>query len=263
MARVACTGIVGIVTTIAGVRRIRIIAVVAGITIVGDGNVCAREGINGIVVKGRRRPGGFAVTCCAIGWELLGYMVWISGLGVLRIVTAVAGIGCIVVIAVVTSCAVVGNRGMRAIQGIERIMNRETCGFPIRRGGVAHGAIRGEIELRVVRVACLGIICVMTTVAGVWRIVEVTVVAGITIVGNGDVRTGKRINRTMVKSRRRPGCFCVAHSTIGRELGCGVVWIGGLGVFRIMAAVAGIGCRVVISVVAGSTIRCNSRVCAV
>ena len=263
MARVACTGIVGIVTTIAGVRRIRIIAVVAGITIVCDGNVCAREGINGIVIKGRRRPGGFTMTCCTIRWELLGYMVWIGGLGVLRIVAAVAGIGCIVVIAVVTSCAVVGNRGMCAIQGIERIMNRETCGFPTGRGGVAHGAIHGEIELRVVGIACLGIICVMTTVAGVWRIVKVAVVAGITIVGNGDMRTGKRINRTMIEGRRRPGCFCMAHCTIRGELGCGVVWIGGLGVLRIVTAVAGIGRIAVIAVVAGSTIRCNSSMRAV
>ena len=124
-------------------------------------------------------------------------------------------------------------------------MNRETCGFPAGRGGVAHGAIRGEIELCVVGIGRLGIICVMTTVAGVWRIVEVTVVAGITIVGDRDMRTGKWINCTMIEGRRRPCCFCMAQCTIGRELGCGVVWIAGLGVFGIVAAVAGIG-RIVV-----------------
>ena len=142
-------------------------------------------------------------------------------------------------------------------------MNRETCGFPTGRGGMTHGTIRGEIELHVVRIGGLGIICVMTTVAGVGCIVEVAVVAGITIAGNGSMRPGKRINCVMIEGRRHPGRFRMAQSTIGRELGCGVVWIGRLSILRIVTAVASIGRIVVIAVVAGRAIGCDRSMRAV
>ena len=44
-----------------------------------------------------------------------------------------------------------------------------------------------------VRIVCLGIVCVVAAVAGVWGIVVIAVVAGDTIIGNGEVGTGYHV----------------------------------------------------------------------
>ena len=95
--------------TIARIRRIGIIALVTGIAIVGDGHVRSCKRINGIVVESRWRPGCFAVTSSAIRWELSSCVVRCRGCRIIGVVATVAGIGCIRVVAVVTSIAIVGD----------------------------------------------------------------------------------------------------------------------------------------------------------
>ena len=59
---------------------------------------------------------------------------------------AVAGVWRVVVIAVVTNSAVVGDGRVGAMQGIVIIMDRERGRLPVRRRSVTHGAIRREVE---------------------------------------------------------------------------------------------------------------------
>ena len=106
-------------------------------------------------------------------------------------------------------------------------MDREGSGFPAWRGGMAHSAIRGEIQRLVFRIGCLNKIRIMTSIAGIRRAVIEPVVAGITIIGNGRMRPGKRINDVVVKSRRCPGGLGMTKFAFNRELRGKVVGTGG------------------------------------
>ena len=97
-------------------------------------------------------------------------------------------------------------------------MNRERCRFPARRCGVAHRAIRREIECYVVGVGGLTEIGRMASVAGIGRVGVVAVVAGVAVAGNRNVRACERINGIVIKSRGRPGCFGMAGGAIRWEL---------------------------------------------
>ena len=92
------------------------------------------------------------------------------------------------------------------------------------------GAIGRNIERYVVWVGAGVIIRRMTTITGIRRIGVIAVVTSIAITGNGNMRSGKWINETMVEGRRRPGCFAMAGCAIGRELRSHMVGIGRLGV---------------------------------
>ena len=140
-------------------------------------------------------------------------------------------------------------------------MDREGSGFPAGRSGMAHSAIRGEIQRLVFRVGCLNKIRVMASIAGIWRAVIKPVVAGITIIGDGRMRPGKRINDVVVESRRCPGGLGMTKFTFNRELRGKVVGTRGCIVFRIMASIASIGRVVIIAVVASSTVIGNSSMC--
>ena len=100
--RIGGSRVVCVVTTVASVRCVRIVAVVASVAIIRNRYVRTYEWINRIVVKRRWRPSCFAVTSRAIRWELGGCVVRRCGGGVIAVVTGVAGIGCGIVITVVT-----------------------------------------------------------------------------------------------------------------------------------------------------------------
>ena len=112
---IGCGGIIRIVATIAGVRRIGIVAVVTSVAIVGNRHVRAYEWINRIVVKRRWRPGSFTVAGRAICWELSGCVVRRCGCCIVAVVTGVAGVWCIRIVTIVASVTIVGNRCVRPI----------------------------------------------------------------------------------------------------------------------------------------------------
>ena len=107
MTRIGTLAVIGAVAAIARVWCIRVIAVVTRIAIAGNGVVRPGERINGVVVKRRRYPRCLGVAGCAIRWKLLRGVVGHRCLRVIVCVTAVAGIWCVGIIAVVTGCAIV------------------------------------------------------------------------------------------------------------------------------------------------------------
>ena len=66
-----------------GVRGVGIIALVTGITIIGNRNMCSRKWIEAVVIKGGWSPGILSMTAFAIGWELRCGVVRIIGLVVI------------------------------------------------------------------------------------------------------------------------------------------------------------------------------------
>ena len=68
-----------------------------------------------IVVECGRRPGIFTVTTGAIRRELSRGVVWIRRLNVIRVMAPIAGIGCVVVITIVTSRTIIGDGGVGSV----------------------------------------------------------------------------------------------------------------------------------------------------
>lgn len=85
------------------------------------------------------------MTGCAIGRELLTCVVGIGCLVIIANMTSCAGIGRIVVIAVVAFGAIVCNGGMRPFQRVIIVVNGEACRLPGVRG-MAGGTIGWNIE---------------------------------------------------------------------------------------------------------------------
>ena len=150
---VGCAIKIGRVATCAGVRRVCIVPVVTGFTIIGDRYVRPREWIDGIVVKGGRRPGRFRVAGSAIGRELRRHVIRVGRSVVICCVTAVTGIGRVVVVSsCMTSSAIVGDDRMRPVQGIIIVVNWERGRFPAWSRGMTHRTIRWDIQCYVVRI---------------------------------------------------------------------------------------------------------------
>ena len=107
---------IGRMATCTGIGRVGVIP--SGMTkgaVVLNGNVRTGERINGIVVKAGWRPGGFTMAGGTIGWELCCNVIWTGGSVVLGGVTTRTGIGCTVVISVVTGRAIVGYGRVRSV----------------------------------------------------------------------------------------------------------------------------------------------------
>ena len=117
-------------------------------------------------------------------------MVGVHSSIVIGQVTSHAGIGCVVIVAMVTSSTIVGNVGMRTDQGIIIVVNREGSGFPARRRGMAHGTISRNVQQRMFRIEAGIVICLVTGYTGSGYVQIIPMVAGIAIVGNGQVRPG-------------------------------------------------------------------------
>lgn len=196
-----------------------------------------------IVVKSGRRPGAGGMTFLAGGWVTFRKVVRVIRRIVIRRMASEAGIGGVVVVAVVTIHT--GDCGMRPVQNPERIVDRERSRLPVRRSSVAHRAIRRQVQGNVVGVGTRVVIRCMTARAGVRRVGIIAVVTGVTIVGDGNMRSGKRIIYTMVKRGRHPGRLAVASGAIGRELRSRVVRIRGRIVIRRVTAKA-VGRRIVV-----------------
>ena len=141
--------------TVTGIGCVGKIAVVTGITVICYGYVRSCERIDGIVVERGRRPGCFSVAGSTICRELRRSVIGHRRLGIITGVTAVTSIRGAVVIAVVTSSAIIGNSSMRSVQCIIIAVDRECGRFPARSRGMTHSTVRREVQRNVVGVRCL------------------------------------------------------------------------------------------------------------
>ena len=160
------------------------------------------------------------------------------------------------VVAVVASCAIVGNRRMSAVQDIKIIVQREGRRLPIRLGRVAHFAILRQAQSHVVRIRSRLKISQMATrtLARSARIIPVRM-AGNAVIRHRHVRPSEGVKSGVVESRRRPGGFRVASLAVRRELVGGVVRVGRCRKIRGVAAVASVRRIDIIPVVASCAIR--------
>ncbi len=238
----------------AGIWGIVIVSVMAGITIVGNGSVRTVQGVKTVVVESRRYPGCFAVATGAVCGQLLRGVIGVGCLVVIADMTAHTGIRGVIVVPVMASGAVIGYDGMRAVQGVIIVVNRESGRRPTGIRGMATRTIRRDGQGHVVRIGTLGIIRRMAACAGVRRVGVIAVVADITIIRDGGVRSRERIKTIVVEGSRNPGRFAVANGAVCGELLRDVVGIGCLVVIADMAARTGIWGVIVIPVMAGSAV---------
>ena len=195
----------------------------------------------------------------AISRKLLGAVVRVGCLGEIRGMTTVAGIGCAIIITVVTRSTIRRYSSVRPVQCIIIAVNRESCRLPTRPCGMAHRAIRRNIQGGVVRIGASVKIGGVTTRTGIGGVGIIPMVTSGAVTGDLRMRTGQRIHCIVIKSSRRPGGLAVTGCTIHGELRGGVVRIGGRIVIGRMTPCTGIGRVVVIPVVTGSTIVGNLR----
>ena len=124
-------------------------------------------------------------------------------------------------------------------------------------------AIHRKLQGYMIRIGRSIVIRRMAARAGIRCVDVITMVAGITIIGNPGMRPVQGVKSIVIKRRWSPGRFAVAGSTIGWELGRNVAWIGSSIVIRGVTPCTSIRCTVVIPVVADSTVIGNHRVCPV
>ena len=244
----------------AGVRRVIIIAVVAGVTIIRYGRMSSSDRINTIVIKSRRYPSRFGMAALAIRRELRSSMVGARRLVVIIGVAACTSIRRVVIIPVVAGGAIAGNGSMRPVQHIIIIVDAKGGRRPARRRRMAALTVHREAQRLVVRVHTLGVVLGMATVTGIGGIVVVPVVAAHTIIRHYGVCTRQRVETIVVEGGWRPGRFRVAAFAIHRELPGLVVGVRRLVVILRMAACAGIRRVVVVPVVATCAVICNRSV---
>lgn len=142
MVRVKAAVVIRCVTTGTGIGGVGVVPLVTGVAIVGNGYVRAREGIDRIMVKGRRGPGRFGMADGAIRRKLIDHVVGVAHTVVICLMAACASVRGVVVIALVASGTVVRDGRMRSVNCIIIVVNRECSRRPSWLGGMAHGTIR-------------------------------------------------------------------------------------------------------------------------
>ena len=103
---------------------------------------------------------------------------------------------------------------MRPVQRIKIVVDRERRRRPTGGCGVAHRAIRRQVQRRVVRIGTLTVIRAVATVTRVRCIRIIAVVTSVAIIRNQRVCTCEGIHRIVVKRGRCPSGFRVARRTI-------------------------------------------------
>ena len=145
------------------------------------------------------------------------YVIGIGACVEIGRMTARTCIGCIRVIALVTSITIVCNGDMRSCKGINRIVVKG--GWHPSRFRVAQNTISWELCGRMVGISRLRVISVVTTVASIRSRIVITVVAYRAIIANSCMRPVERIiivvdrERRWLPARGRR----VAHGAIRRE----------------------------------------------
>ena len=141
----------------------------------------------------------------AVGRELRGFMVRVGSGIVVSQVAANTGVGCIVVIAVVTGSTVVGNSRVRPVERIVIVVIGKRSRRPARLGRMATGAVIAKAQRYVVGIARLIEISAMAANTSIGRINVIAVVTGSTLISNDSVPTRQRIEIVMVEAGGRPG----------------------------------------------------------
>ena len=127
---------------------------------------------------------------------------------------------------------------MRPVQYIIIVVDRERRRRPTGSCGVAHRAIRRQVQRHVVGIRGLIEIRTVTAVARVRRVRIITVVTGVAIIRNQCVSSCEGIHCIVVKRGRCPSGFRVAGCTIRGKLLGAVVRADRLIVIGCVAAVA-------------------------
>jgi hypothetical protein len=205
--------------------------------------------------KGSRAPTGFGgVTRGTVGRKRQSGVVRVGGLVVVGLVTTFAGIRCVVVIAVVTGCTIVGDVLMRPGERVNGAMVKSR-GCPTV-FIVADVAIGRELQGNVIGVGRLVVIVLVAPIAGIRCVVVIPVVAGCTIVGDAGMRPNQSEEIIVVSEGSRHPVWLrgVACGTVRREAQCRVVGIGRLVEIVMMTPDTGIRGIVVIAAVAGCAV---------
>jgi len=236
--------VIGLVAGSTGIGGIVVITLVTIIT--RGGQVCPGQWPVG-VAEGRWYPGTLSVTLLAVQRELLCFVIRIGCIVVIIRVTPGTRIRCIVVIAVVTGRAIVGNGRVRSDQLIEVIVYREGGGCPSRIGCVACFTGCGQVQRQVIRIYTLVVVRCMTSRTGVGC---VAVIPLMTVVASRTRVRARKRPETVVEGRRGPCILCVTIRTGCRELLGHVVRVRRIVIVVSMAARTGIGCVAVVPLVA-------------
>jgi hypothetical protein len=138
---------------------------------------------------------------------------------------------------------------MRTVQRIKIVVDRERRRRPTGGGGVAHRAIRRQVQRRVARIGTLAIIRAVAAVARVRRVRVIAVVARVAIARNQRVCSCEGIHRIVVKRGRCPSSFRMARRTICGKLLGGVVRSDRLCIIVCVATVTRVRRRRIIPVV--------------
>ena len=130
MVRIGGLVVIRRMTARTSIRRVGIVAVMAGVAILGNRGVRAIQRIKTIVVECRRHPGSLIVAALAIGREFRRRVVRIGRLVVIRRMTARTGVRRVGVIAFMAGGALVGNGRMRTVERIIIVVDGKTGGRP-------------------------------------------------------------------------------------------------------------------------------------
>ena len=173
--------------------------------------------ILGIVIEVSRRPGCLTMATVAVCRKLCSNVIGVGCVVIIICMTTCAGVGGVIIVTVVTLGAIIGDTGMCTVQRVVAVVAGEGCRLP-RHIGMTGGTIGGNIEGNVVRIDRLIVIIGMAARTGIRSTGVVTIVAGRTICRYYRVRTRKRIVYVVVKCGGRPGSLGMARCTVSREL---------------------------------------------
>ena len=151
------------------------------------------------MVPGGWSPCGLRMTCFTGSRKLGCRMRRISCLVVFDQVTSDAGVGCGIVITIMTNNTVVGNGNVRASQHVVVVVDREGSRGPVWICGMTCSARSRDIDRRVIGIGRCIIIWKMTSFAGIGCIDIISLMACKAIVCNGGMCTSERIYVVMVK----------------------------------------------------------------
>ena len=197
------------------------------------------------------------MTFRTIGWELLGYVIRISSLCKIIIVTTIACVRGIVVVTIMAGSTVVGNGRMRSEQLVIVIVYGECGRCPSRIGSVAGFAGSWYIQRDVVRIDALVIISLMASRTCIGCIVVIALMAIIT--RGGQVCPGQW-PVGVAEGGWYPGTLSVTLLAVQRELLRFVIRVGCIVVIIRVTPRTCVRCVVVVTVMTGCTVVGNSCV---
>lgn len=179
-------------------------------------------------------------------------MIWIQTLVVVFLVTTRTGIGRVLIVAIMTRGAVLGNGNMGPINDPIIIMLWKFCRTPTWICCMTGGTIGRKSQCTMVRIDRLIVIRQMTSRTVIGGIVVIPVMAQGTFIRNGDMSPFDDpkiiVNR---KCSRTPSRICgVTSYTIGRKAQGQVIGIAGLIEILEMACITIHGCSLIASCMA-------------